>query len=63
MQYTAIYKNRACTKKAATAVKVSKLQEIAAINADAQILYETHKEQRKADRLAARQKKRELKSA
>jgi hypothetical protein len=26
MQYTATYKNRSCTKKAATAAKVSKLE-------------------------------------
>jgi hypothetical protein len=44
------------------AVKVSKIQEQAATKADIQILYEMHKEQRKADRLAARQKKRELKA-
>ena len=59
-QYTANSKKRACTRKAETAVKVSRMQAKAANDADKAIMYERHKEQRKADRMAMRQKKREL---
>jgi hypothetical protein len=37
------------------------MQEAAAVNADNNIAYEVHKEQRRLDRMAARQKKKELK--
>ncbi len=60
--YTATFKNRSCTRKSATAAKVSIIQEQAAVNADNSIAYEVNKAQRKADRLAARQKKRDLKA-
>ena len=60
--YTATFKNRSCTRKAATAVKVSIMHEQAAVNADNSIAYDVNKAQRNADRLAARQKKKDLKT-
>ena len=55
--YTATYKNRACSKKAATAVKVSALHAKMAAKCDVALEKEAAKEERKARRAEFKQQR------